>query len=143
MDIEDILYFLFLAGWLVLGALRKKNKQKDIQKTPVRESVEVVEEKPYKSFQELITELSHQAELSRQKVYESTIQTDIEDDNQEFEPEKSNQPIKEEGRSAFSNFDKSALLIIEEERGANSSLLNDFDLKKAIIYETILNRKYT
>ncbi len=141
MEFDDILYFLFLAGWVILGALRKRNKNKD--KAPQRRpSYQERESKPVKSFSDIITELQHQAEQSRAKVYEATVQEEISDEYQEIAPSDTKTHRTEEIKSDFGKFDKSLLKERNRPKSLESELLKDFDLKKAVIYETILNRKY-
>lgn len=141
MEFDDILYFLFLAGWVILGALRKRNKNKE--KAPRRRpSYEEKASKPVKSFSDIVTELSYQAEQSRAKVYEPTVQEEISDDYQEISPSDTETEIIEEAKPAFGKFDKSLSKDESHPRSSESELLKDFDLRKAVIYETILNRKY-
>lgn len=146
MEFDDILYFLFLAAWVIFGAVRKRNKNQAASKRRPNQSIDrrqaTAEPKPAKSFSDIITELSYQAEQARTRVYEPTAQEDISNDYQEISPPATQNEIIEEEKPAFSKFDKSLVKKRNQSKASQSELLEDFDLKKAVIYETILNRKY-
>lgn len=140
MDLDDILYFLFLATWVIFGVLRKRKKSSSEPKR--RPQANSPEKKPIQSFQDILSELARQAEESREKIYHTTAQPEKIDDYPENQPDTRPDIVPEERTISFPKFDKSAIKSYEGSKSSESELLDDFDLKKAVIYETILNRKY-
>lgn len=149
MEIEDILYFLFLAGWVIFGALRKRKKQNQAPRRPAPraefQSFEPISEapKPAKSFQEIIRDLQSKSGLSEpESRFSTTVQTEKDYDYQENEPIYTESGKSDSKKSSVRKFEERAALLKSPDEKAKAKLVRGFDLRKAVIYETILNRKY-
>ena len=142
----DWLYIVFLivAGIGSLFGSKKKKRQTEVLGRPGKQTVEEEEKQPQKGFWEILQEMENGAtENSRPAASQPTAPNMKKQKQQKkTEPTPFLTVEKQLNKSAAAN-DFTPTPILEEESGITGlELDNAADLRKAVIYAEILNRKY-
>ena len=145
MDIETIITIIIIAASLIIGAIGKsRGKPGAPRQRPVFNPGEIKDRIPGSSLGDLIREINNQA---------FNIETETEEDIEIKKDTKSkptfeevldapvselDKPSKEEGISSTGNI----IFDYDENKTEISASWDEFDIRKAIIYSEIINRKY-
>lgn len=130
--IETFLYILFTIVFIVLGSLRKKKKQtisKNVKNNDAFEEIQNTDKRPKTIFDLL----EQQFEEPENKIVEEEFQPPATQ-----EPKLENQPV-EMVENVERQIDSA---YVEEEIKKEDQHEPDFNLRSAIIYSEIINRKY-
>lgn len=158
MDFDTILYIIILVASLVIGAIGKSQRNQKNKTVIDRNNENEYDAEPKKfTFEELIKNVN--ADKNFNEYYEDEIEefdtklTEKEFNTKETKINSNNtvldNPVSEidkieteEGISLIQS-NNEILQELKEFESENSNIIEQFDIKSAIIFSEILNRKYT
>jgi hypothetical protein len=136
---DDLIYILIGIGWVVFGLYKNYQKQVKKQQTSVKS---ITEEDQPSRVKDIFEQLFPVEEYNNTKVEnqsQEVISTEIESLENEVVYEKYNIEVK----TNIIKEHKKTERIFEEEVNEENTILTDFDIRKAIIYSMILERRYS
>ncbi len=148
MDFDDLLYILFLVGSIVYGII-KRNKEnarkREAREKETYEYEEYEQERPsYSTPEDILREIEAQFKEPEPAQPAPTVQKEISQPAEKKEPIKQMYQAKQEDQSSLRNlgddFGENEAFSLEPKMERKSRVLEQFNLRDAIIYETILNR---
>jgi hypothetical protein len=137
---DDLIYILIGIGWVIFGLYKNYQKQVKKQQTSVK-NVTVEDQQPsrVKDIFEQLFPVDEYISANDENQSQEIITTEIESLENEVVYEKYNRDVK----TNIINEHKKTSRIFEEEAKEENTIIADFDIRKAIIYSMILERRYS
>jgi hypothetical protein len=136
---DDLIYILIGIGWVVFGLYKNYQKQVKKQQTSVKSITEEDQPSRVKDIFEQLFPVEEYNNTKDESQSQEVISTEIESLENEVVYEKYNIEVK----TNIIKEHKKTERIFEEEVNEENTILTDFDIRKAIIYSMILERRYS
>jgi hypothetical protein len=136
---DDLIYILIGIGWVVFGLYKNYQKQVKKQQTSVKSITEEDQPSRVKDIFEQLFPVEEYNNTKDESQSQEVISTEIESLENEVVYEKYNKEVK----TNIIKENKKTERIFEEEVNEENTILTDFDIRKAIIYSMILERRYS
>jgi hypothetical protein len=136
---DDLIYILIGIGWVVFGLYKNYQKQVKKQQTSVKSITEEDQPSRVKDIFEQLFPVEEYNNTKDESQSQEVISTEIESLENEVVYEKYNKEVK----TNIIKEHKKTERIFEEEVNEENTILTDFDIRKAIIYSMILERRYS
>jgi hypothetical protein len=150
METSDIINFLLVLAFVVVAPILRAVSKSKSNKNKLNASVSGANSQNKKSvFNSIVGEfLETQSGKENTENYNQNIPVDMNSNVESYQPEVDSQHIGNDNKNiekekVRKNVDKEDVVEQQKDRVNDfKKNLNDFDLKKAIIYSEILNTKY-